>query len=245
MNTLGAVFLGVVQGLTEFLPVSSSGHLVLIQSLMPGFRQPGILFDVLLHLATLFAVLFYFRERILRLKATDFGYLALGTIPAVLVGLFFQDAVETMFLTPKFLGLQFLISGVLNLLIDRARLGKRGIAVKSSLLIGAAQALAIIPAISRSGATIWAGVTQKIEPKKAVEYSFLLSVPAILGANILQIMSHGLPQEVMSLNYLWGFLAAFVAGILAIQITLRFILQKRFKLFAYYCFALGIFTILV
>jgi undecaprenyl-diphosphatase len=245
MNVLSAVFLGIVQGLTEFLPVSSSGHLVLFQNLLPGFKQPGILFDVLLHLATLFAVVFYFRRRILELRFNDLKYLAIGTLPAVFVGVFFQDAVETMFATSKFLGLQFLFSGLLNLLIDRAPLGKKGITSKNSLIIGMAQALAIVPAISRSGATIWAGVTQRVEPKKAVEYSFLLSVPAILGANILQIASHGLTQEVLSFSYLAGFLAAFLAGFLAIKITLQFLLNRRFKFFAYYCFALGILTILV
>ena len=245
MNALTAIFLGIIQGLTEFLPVSSSGHLVLIQSLIPSFKQPGILFDVLLHFATLFAVIAYFRLRILQLKFNYLWYLAVGTVPAVIAGLMFRDVFEAMFLTPKFLGIQFFISGVINLLIDRFKPGNKGINTKNSLVTGIAQAVAIIPAISRSGATILSGVAQKVHPKKAVEYSFLLSVPAILGANILEIASHPAAGEVLSINYLLGFAAAFISGFFAIGIVFQFLLNRKFKFFALYCFVLGLLTILV
>lgn len=245
MNAVYAALLGIVQGLTEFLPVSSSGHLVLAQSLIPGFSQPGILFDVVLHFATLFAVLTYFRLAILKLKFNYLWYLAIGTIPAVIVGLLFKDAIEASFASTRFLGIQFMVSGVVNLLIDRAKPGKAGVGSKNSFVTGIAQAIAIIPAISRSGATILTGVAQKIEPKKAVEFSFLLSVPAILGANILEIASHGTSGIVFSADYLFGFVAAFISGFLAIGLVFKFLLNKKFKLLAYYCFAVGIIALLI
>ena len=245
MNGLYSVVLGLVQGFTEFLPVSSSGHLVLAQSLIPGFSQPGIVFDVVLHFATLFAVLFYFRFSILKLKPKYLLFLAMGTIPAVLVGLLFKDAVEAMFLTTKFLGIQFIISGLINLWIDRTPQAKGEVTAKNSFVTGIAQAVAIIPAISRSGSTILSGVLQKVEPKKAVEFSFLLSVPAILGANILEIASHGVGGGIFNLNYLLGFIAAFVSGFFAIGIVFKFLLNRKFKLFAYYCFILGIISLII
>ncbi len=245
MNALSALVLGIVQGFTEFLPVSSSGHLVLAQSLIPGFSQPGILFDVILHFATLFAVLVYFRLAILKLKINYLWYLAIGTVPAVIVGFFFKDEIEAMFLTSKFLGIQFLISGVINLLIDRVKPGQGEVNGRKSFVTGIAQALSIIPAISRSGATILTGVAQKVEPKKAVEFSFLLSVPAILGANILEIASHAAGGIVFRADYLLGFAAAFISGFFAISLVFKFLLNKKFKLFAYYCFALGIASLLI
>jgi undecaprenyl-diphosphatase len=245
MNTISAIFLGIIQGLTEFLPVSSSGHLVLAQSLIPGFSQPGIVFDVVLHFATLFAVLFYFRLSILKLAPKYYLFLAIGTIPAVLVGLLFKDSIEAMFATTRFLGIQFIISGLIILWIDRTKQAKGEVTAKNSFVTGIAQAIAIIPAISRSGSTILSGVLQKVEPKKAVEFSFLLSVPAILGANILEIASHGVGEGVFSLNYLLGFIAAFISGFFAIGIVFKFLLNRRFKLFAYYCFALGIISLFI
>ena len=243
MSNLQAIVLGLVQGLTEFLPVSSSGHLVIAQNLIPGFSQPGILFDVILHFATLFAVLAYFRLSILKLESRYLWYLAVGTVPAVIAGIFFKDAIEAMFLTTKFLAIQFFISGIINFWIDAVKPGKSGVKTKNSLVTGIAQAISIIPAISRSGATILSGVAQKVEPKKAVEFSFLLSVPAILGANILQIASYGTKVEVFSLNYLLGFAAAFISGFFAIGFVFKILLNKKFKLFGYYCILLGVLTL--
>ena len=245
MEAIYSLILGLIQGLTEFLPVSSSGHLVLAQSLIPGFSQPGILFDVILHFATLFAVLFYFRFSILKLKIKYLWYLAIGTVPAVVVCLLFKDSIEAMFLTTKFLGIQFILSGVINLLIDRTKQSKGEVTTKNSFVTGIAQAVAIIPAISRSGSTILSGVLQKVEPKKAVEYSFLLSVPAILGANILQIATHGVGGGVLSVNYLLGFVAAFISGFFAIGVVFKFLLNRKFKLFAYYCFIVGAISLLI
>lgn len=170
MNVLSAAILGVVQGLTEFLPVSSSGHLVLAQSLIPGFKQPGIVFDVILHLGTLLAVLYYFRSKILKISLKYLVFLAVGTIPAVIVGFLFKKQLEGLFDSLKYVGFALIVSGLINLFTHKAQIGKSLLDYKKSFLIGIAQAVAIIPGISRSGSTIFAGIKQGIKPEEAVEF---------------------------------------------------------------------------
>ena len=245
MDNLYSLILGTVQGLTEFLPVSSSGHLVLIQELLPGFSQPGILLDVILHLGTLAAVLYYFRLKILDISANYLKYLFVGTIPAVIAGLLFREEIERMFADPKILGLEFLATAFINFMIDKPAKGNKEINSKKSFNIGIFQALAILPAISRSGATIFAAVRQGIDKKKAAEFSFLLSVPAILGANVLELFVHR--ETIISefnISYLLGFFAAFVVGFLSIGVVLKFLTENKFKYFGYYCLALGIIILL-
>jgi len=192
MNFLFAAFLGIIQGLTEFLPVSSSGHLVIAQKLIPSFTQPGILFDVILHFGTLFSVLFFFRKKLLSyLNIKYLTILALGTLPAVVVRLLFKSQIETLFHSVRVVGFALLLTGTMNLLTDKIKSKDQRLTTKNSFLVGLAQAVAIIPGISRSGSTIFAGVAKGIDKKKAAEFSFILSIPAILGANILEIFSHG------------------------------------------------------
>ncbi len=236
-----SVFLGVIQGLTEFLPVSSSGHLVLAQKLLPGFSQPGVLFDVILHFGTLFAVLIYFRSKIIKLSIRYIYLIILATLPAVLLGLIFQKQFENMFLRDKYLGLELIITGVLNLLVDIKPVRKTILNTKNSVLIGIAQAISIVPGISRSGATIFTGVKLGIDKKTAAEFSFLLSVPAILGANFVEIISY--KSDFVSglyTNYFWGFVAALIVGFLSIGLVFRFLEKNKFKYFGYYCLTLGI-----
>lgn len=236
MNIFQSLLLGAVQGVTEFLPVSSSGHLVLIQKLIPNFSQPGIVFDVMLHLGTLFSVFYFFREKILKIKFNYIYLILIGTIPAVLAGLFFQDEFESMFANPKFLGFEFLITAIINFLIDKPTKTKSDLSAKNSFFIGIAQAVAILPAISRSGATIFAGVFQGVEKKKAAEFSFLLSIPAILGANVLEIVTHrNLIKEEFSINYIAGFVTAFIFGFLSIAVVIKYLKANKFKIFGYYC----------
>ena len=238
--------MGAVQGLTEFLPISSSGHLVLIQKFIPGFSQPGILFDVILHFGTLFAVIYLFRKKIFALTPKYLLLLVLGSIPAALAGFLFRREFEEMFKRGTFLGIEFLITGILNFLVDIPSPVKTPLSVKNSLLIGIAQAVSIIPGISRSGATIFTGVRLGIDRKSAAEYSFLLSVPAIFGANLLEIFSQGfkdtsLPQG----SYLAGFLVSFIVGIFSIKLVMKFLLKSQFKFFAYYALALGLAILLL
>src|SRR3989344_4983883 len=157
MNYFWALFLGIIQGLTEFLPVSSSGHLAIAQSIIPNFKQPGVLFDVSLHLATTFAVVIYFRKKLKTILFSDrkyIGFLIVGSIPAALIGILFSDLLETMFLNVAAVAWQLLLTGVICILIDKLREKKDDLSVKNSFLIGCAQALAIIPGISRSASTI-------------------------------------------------------------------------------------------
>lgn len=240
MNSFWAVFLGVLQGFTEFLPVSSSGHLVIAQSLIPNFSQPGVLFDVVLHAGTLFAVVVFFRKEILKMNTKEITYLAIGTIPVAFLGYFFQSSIEGLFKSIRLVGAALLITGIVNLLTNRTKPQKKALKVKSSFLVGLAQAFAIIPGISRSGLTIFAGVTQGISRKKAAQFSFLLSAPAVLGANILQIATHAFEPGVEFVYYFAGFLAAFVSGIFAIGVVLKLLFSKRFNLFGYYCILLGV-----
>ena len=158
MNIIWSVVLGIIQGLTEFLPVSSSGHLVIAQHFIPGFSQPGVMYDVILHLATLLAILYFFRKKIFKLGLKYYQLLLVGTIPAAVLGFLFQSQLEKMFGNFKMVGVELVITGILNLLVDKVETRKTNISNTNSLLIGISQAVAIIPGISRSGATIFTGV---------------------------------------------------------------------------------------
>ena len=239
MNIVWSVFLGVVQGVTEFLPVSSSGHLVIVQYFIPGFEQPGVFFDVILHLATTFAVLYFFRKKIFSLSKKYLSLLVVGTIPAGIVGFLFQTQLEKMFGDIRWVGIELVITGILNLLIDKVETRNKSLSVSDSFLIGISQAIAIIPGISRSGATIFSAVKLGIDRKKAAEFSFLLSIPAILGANVLQLLTHGLDGSIEPSIYLAGFLAAFVSGFLSISIVFITLSERHFSLFGLYCIGLG------
>lgn len=243
MNYFWALLLGILQGLTEFLPVSSSGHLAIAQSIIPNFKQPGVLFDVTLHLATTFAVVIYFRKKLKTILHSDrkyIGFLIVGTIPAALFGVFFSDLLERMFLNVAAVAWQLLLTGIMCILIDKFREKKNDLSVKNSFLIGISQALAIIPGISRSASTIFTGSFLGIDKKKAAEYSFLLSIPAILGANLLQFKKYGLNVEVETLNYAVGFIAAFVIGYLSINVVFNTLHKQQFKYFGFYCIFLGL-----
>ncbi len=239
MSYISSILLGILQGLTEFFPVSSSGHLVIAQSLIPGFNQPGVLFDVVLHAGTLLAIVVRFRRTILAITKNYLLLILIGTIPAVIVGLFFQSAIEKFFDSIYLVGVALLITGLMNLLTNKTQSIKGKFNKVNAFRVGLAQALAIIPGISRSGSTIFAGTRLGLEKKKAAEFSFLLSIPAVLGANVLQFITHAQGSDQNVIFYLAGFLAAFLSGCLAINIVLRVLLSKKFIYFGIYCLSLG------
>ena len=245
MNLFSSLLLGVLQGLTEFLPVSSSGHLVLAQYLIPGFSQPGVLFDVVLHLGTLFAIVAYFRKAILDISRKYLFLIAVGTIPAVLFGFLFQSAIEDLFRSVQVVGFALLLTAAMNYLTDWEVKKNKKISTKMAGVVGLAQALAIIPGVSRSGSTIFAGTRLGIAKKKAARFSFLLSIPAVAGANVLQLASHASGGSINPLYYFAGFLAAFISGYLAIGIVFRVLLSRRFRLFAAYCLLVAFLVILL
>ena len=245
MNIFYAIGLGILQGLTEFLPVSSSGHLVLAQNILPNFSQPGALFDVILHFGTLIAVLFYFRKELLKLPFKYYLFIAFGTIPAVFVGFLLASKLEILFSGFRYVGLAFILTGVMNLFTDRYSEGNRNMDFKKSFVTGVFQALAVIPGISRSGSTIFSSVFQGVDKKSAAKFSFLLSIPAILGANVLEIGKYGFAAIENFYFYLLGFMAAAISGYFAISLVFRIISIKKFKIFAIYCFVLGFLVILL
>lgn len=253
-----ALCLGVLQGLTEFLPISSSGHLVLAQSLIPGFSQPGVLFEVALHIGTLVAVCAYFWKDLWALALSLFStaqpqaaqnrrllwLLIVGSVPTAVMGLLFRKQFEAMFHDVQSAGLWFIVTGVLLFVTDRVAARGRQLAnmrVIDALLIGFAQGLAIIPALSRSGATIAAGVFLGLEREFLVRYSFLLSIPAVAGAFVLEVASHWqeAQQHFQPLVYTVGIIAAGVVGYWSIAVLLRMTRSRRLSLFAYYCWVVG------
>ncbi len=266
MSWLSALLLGILQGFTEFLPVSSSGHLVLAQKLLPGFSQPGVLFDVTIHLGTLVAVCLYFRKDLWGLLVSvlpgaEAGadtvanrrllwLLFLGSLPTVVLGLLFRKQFEAMFDDIVGAGVWFIITGVLLFITDRVATADRSLPAMTTwdaLIIGLAQGLSIIPALSRSGATIAAGVFLGLERGLLVRYSFLLSIPAVAGAFLLELVSHR--QETFHradlLAYGVGTFAAFVVGYWSIAVLLNLTRSRRLSMFAYYCWAIGLVALMV
>lgn len=245
MSNFASLLLGIIQGFTEFLPVSSSGHLVITQSLIPGFEQPGVFFDTVLHAGTTLAVLFYFRKKIFKLSAEYLVLILIASVPAAFAGLFLQDFFEGLFSSTVVVSIALVVTGIVNLMTDRFPRGTSTLKSlksdwKKAFVIGIGQACAITPGISRSGSTIFAGVTQKIKRKEAAEFSFLMSIPAILGANVLQIATHPLSESIVVSSYVIGFFAACISGILAIFLVLKLLESKHFKWFGYYCIAVGL-----
>ena len=243
MTVLDAVILGLVQGLTEFLPVSSSAHLVMGEELL-GVNEPGVAFDVLVHGATLLAVLIYFRRRIVQLvRAGSWSYagkIVVGTIPAAFVGLLFESWIESTFADMAMLVVTLVVTGVLLLTLDAIPKDRAEVEEPSwwdAWWIGCAQMVSILPGISRSGATIVTARWLGLAPAPSAEFSFLLSVPAIAGAVILQAGEIKATGAGEGMAYLAGWIAAFLSGIVAIMLVFRLLAGRRFSLFAWYCFA--------
>jgi undecaprenyl-diphosphatase len=260
MDIIKAIILGIVQGLTEFLPVSSSGHLVLMQKIF-GITVPTLFFDTMLHTGTLlavFVVLWCDIWKILkRIIQPLTGFLILATIPAVIVALFFGDAIEHAFESGKFLGVCFLATTTLlviaELLSRRAGLS-RGLKKDSemnwldALVIGVMQAVAIAPGISRSGATISGALSRRLNRDFAARFSFLLSIPAILGAVALQAVkllrggaaAEAAGESIGAAAIIAGTVSAAIVGFFAVKLMLKIIREKSLYGFAVYTAVLGI-----
>ena len=266
MTILEAIVLGVLQGITEFLPVSSSGHLVLMQHFL-GIKESQIFFDVMLHFGTLGAVIIVYYQVIVSLVRTGFStlfqadfyrhprltisntpdlrliwFLLLGSIPTGLIALLFKDSLEAIFGKPMVVAGMLIITG---LILQLSRLGRRRRQTETPLrawntpLVGIVQGLAIIPGISRSGSTISISLLLGLSPQVAAQYSFLLSIPAILGAVVLKFKSVGeitiAPAVIVA-----GMLTSFIVGYIALRFLLAMLNRGKFSIFSYYCFALGI-----
>ncbi len=242
------IILGVVQGLTEWFPISSSGHLVIVKQLL-GSEGVPILLPLTLHVGTLCVILFMFWSdvaEILRALArfdlkSDEGklatYIAVGSVPTGIIGFFFHDLFESFFHNLLAVGLAMLTTGSFLYI---SQLGKNGKKMNwlDSLLIGTAQGLAIIPGISRSGATITAGLLRGVEKEKAFRYSFLLSIPAIIGAAVTE--SIGLDwSNADAVILLLGAVVSMIVGYASLRLLLKVVLRGKFHLFAFYCWIVG------
>jgi len=246
------IILGIIQGLTEWLPISSTGHLKLAEHFL-GLEFP-ILFSVILHIGTLIVILFFFRKDIRHILAalvrfdfkTENGKLIpliiVGTIPTALIGLAFGDLIETVFQNIFPLAIAFLICGIILYSSKAGKDEKDSINYLTAALIGTAQGIAIIPGISRSGATIAIALLIGIKQEKAFKFSFLLSIPAILGALGLTLYRQFDELATASLGWveiLAGMIAAMLIGYLVLKLLWKILAKKKFHVFAFYCWLLG------
>lgn len=248
------LILGLVQGLTEFLPISSSGHLVLAEEVL-GWRSQGLYLEIGLHLATLLSVCIAYRVRIGQLlnglwrrepEAVRYtGLLLLASVPAGIAGVGFRDFFEASFQSGIWLGIQFLATaGLLWMskgLVPRAH--HPTIGVQAALWMGIAQAFAILPAISRSGATIVAGMLVGAPAVVAAEFSFLMSVIAVAGSGVLEIRHIPPDAHLLSAGFIAAFAAALVSGLWAIRFLVGLLRSQRFYRFGWYCAVVGLVTI--
>lgn len=255
MNLPAAILLGIVQGLTEFLPVSSSGHLVLAERLA-GVHTPGVFVEVALHVATLGSVLVVYGRRIVELarglltgEGDHRGYvwlLVLATIPAGLVGVLLNDVIEAAFDSLAAVGAAFLLTGIILWSTRRLAGTREAPTTRSAIGIGLMQALAILPGVSRSGSTVAAGLWSGLTPQRAAEFSFLMAVPTIAGAAALEVGDAVANAGAVGVGSLAvGFVVAFVSGIWAIRLLVALLRRGQFHAFAPYCWALGVLTLLL
>ncbi|MBA3723179.1 MAG: undecaprenyl-diphosphate phosphatase [Parachlamydiaceae bacterium] len=248
MTTWEAIFLGIVQGLTEFLPVSSSGHLELAQYFL-GFQDLNryIFFNLICHLGTLFAIFYIFFPQIKQGLTTQKRFLQvfLGTLPLVPL-VFMLKPIKSVFDQPQYLGYCFLISFAL-IFASATYFRIRKTKWQDPLTIGIFQAIAILPGISRSGATISAARLLGWQKEEAVTFSFLLAIPAILGSLILETwqLIHAPVSEIApvgAMQFIFGFVVSFIIGCFALKLLIRMTLQDKWIYFAWYCLVLGILT---
>jgi undecaprenyl-diphosphatase len=251
INLPEAVFLGALQGVTEWLPISSSGHLALAQAAL-GLQVP-LLFDVLLHAGTLLAVLVFFRKDVWKLLSaalrldfrSEYGRMAamavIGTAPVALAGFLLHDAIGALFGSPFAIGVSMLLMGTLLYATKLFRpVTGRSVGVKDALYIGVAQALSLVPGISRSGSTIVAGLSRHVDRQKALLFSFMLSIPAVVGANAYEAYKTGIVGlDAIGPNGFVAVAVAAAAGYAAIVLLKKVFDAGRLHLFAYYCWAVG------
>ncbi|MEW6040070.1 MAG: undecaprenyl-diphosphate phosphatase [Elusimicrobiota bacterium] len=242
------IILGFVQGLTEFLPVSSSAHLVIFQKIF-GWTGSNILFDVLVHLGTLLSVVILLWNEIKQVLSRPRYFLLVfsSTLTTVVVVLPFRKLIERTFESTEAVAFFLLVTGFILLAVEAYLHVAKSKEIKKltdirlidSILIGVAQGIAVLPGISRSGATIAAGIFSRIERRNAAKYSFLISIPAVLGANILELKDIQFNFSEISAGYLAGMFVAFISGLLAVYFMVRLLNKFKFWWFALYCWFLG------
>jgi undecaprenyl-diphosphatase len=257
-NILEAVVIGLIQALTEFLPVSSSGHLVIAKTLL-GVEEVGITLEIVTHFATALAIIIFLRRRLREILYNLWKHVACGcrseveaerrdsllvlyvivaTIPAGIVGVLLRDYFDAMFQDARTTAAMLIVTGVFVLLAGRLARSRLSLKLPQAIVIGAAQAFAVIPGISRSGSTVGAGLLAGVRREEAFEFSLLLSLPAILGGSVVELLGGRMGGDP------WVILAAgvpaFLMGLVAIRILFRAVVRNWFHAFAYYLIPLGI-----
>ena len=255
MNIIDAIILGIIQGLTEFLPVSSSGHIEIGQALlgMESLKENEQLLSVVLHAATALSTMWIFRKDIGEIikglfqprwnEEWQFAMkIVISMIPAAFVGLFYDDVLEALFEGQlKLVGGMLFITGALLFLADRAKNTNKEVSFMSAIIIGLSQAVAILPGISRSGATISTSVLLGIDREKAARFSFLMVVPLILGKMAKDILDGKFQLSAdLAMPLIAGFLAAFITGLFACLWMIKLVKQSKLSWFAIYCFVVGV-----
>lgn len=260
MSIIQALILGLVQGITEFLPISSSGHLLVIEKAL-GISKTGITFDVALHLGTLVALLLYFRKDLINLVKSAFVggrerklliLLLVATVPAAIIGYLLESAAESTFRSPLLVAINLSVFG--GLMLAAEKFAKRykhpreilDISRNQALTMGFAQALAVVPGVSRSGSTITAGLVTGLDRVAATRFSFLLGIPIIAGAAAKVLLSSDSLSEIAANGSIFaiGMSTAFVTGLLAIKFMLSYLAKHDLSIFAYYRFGLSAVIIL-
>jgi len=256
MNSFETSILGIIQGLTEFLPVSSSGHLVLFQNLL-GFKEPALLLDCSLHLGTLLAVCIYFRadlrNMVKEIWKGDFKnphaslalWVVVGSVPTAVIGLVFKTPLERLFGSVTIVGFMLIATGMivgLTRMIPEDYGTSIRVGLIAALVVGTAQGLAIIPGISRSGATIVCALLFGLNRDLAARFSFLLSIPAIIGALAIQIDLDTL-ERVGLVPLGFGFFSSAIVGLLALKLLMGIVRKGHLYYFAPYCWAMGLLVV--
>jgi undecaprenyl-diphosphatase len=274
IDILQAIVLGIVQGLTEWLPISSSGHLALVQLAMD--LEIPIFYDVILHIGTLAGVFAIYRRDIAGILRSTVAFgegsskrksieeevakypqgrrmlwlIILGTIPTGIIGLAFRSFFESSFYDPVSIAVGFIITGALVLVTGLMKSGQKKLGSADAILIGIGQGISIFSSISRSGATLSAGLFRGVEREQLVRYSFLLSIPAILGAAAIDVVAMDEQQKAQlasigAESYIAGAVVSAAVGYASIRILIKLVIKGKFYLFAFYCFAIGVATLLL
>jgi len=255
MTLWQGVLLGILQGVTEFLPVSSSGHLALAQMLIPGFEQPGVIFDVLLHAGTGFAVVWYERHQISEwLQSASgrrlLGLLFVGTAATAIAALPLRRVAVQAFERPVWVGMALIVTGLVvaaTKFLPGGSVGENGTTWRQSVLVGLAQGMAIFPGLSRSGMTIAVGLGGGLERSWAARFSFLLSVPAIAAVTVVQMVDTRSEMAAagneLGLASIAGGIAAGITGYFVLQVVIKAVSSNIFHRFAWYCVPLGILVV--
>lgn len=259
MSTIEAILLGLVQGLTEFLPVSSSGHLLIAKELF-GIETSNLAFEIVVHTATVLSVIICFRKEILHLLQGLFKFkyneetkyilmICISMIPVFIVGMFFKDAVEGIFSEGLLtVGIALIVTSLLLFLSETIKPIEKPITYKKSFIIGIAQAIAVIPGLSRSGSTIATGLLCGVKKSEVAQFSFLMVLVPILGEAFLSLIGGDfdpVASNISTISLLAGFVTAFVSGLFACKVMIALVKKAKLRWFALYCALVGITSLCV